>query len=165
MAYITIFISFILEGIFTNIVSMNSIFIPLFTITSLVMLFPYFNDKRDNLNYIVISAIAGLFYDIVYTNSLFVNTFAFTLCSLLVIFINKYVTSNLFNRSCINIVIIIIYRIFTFFALCLFQYIHFNENILLKGIYSSIIANIIFGIIIYIVFNKIGKKLNLKKNE
>lgn len=165
MVYIVLIISFILEGIFTNLVSINSLFIPLFTITSLIMLYPYFNNKKNNYNYnyIITTAITGIFYDIAYTNSLFVNTFAFVICGLLVILINNYVTPNILSRNCTNLVIIISYRIITYFILCIFGYMHFNESILLKGIYSSLILNIIFGIILYFLCDKLNKKLNIRK--
>ena len=43
---ILIIISFILEGIFTNLISINSLLLPLFTITSFVFTYIYFNKEK-----------------------------------------------------------------------------------------------------------------------
>lgn len=165
MTIVFIIISFLLEGIFTNLVSINSLFIPLFTITSLVILFPYFNNKDKYFSYFIISVIFGFLYDIFYTNSLFINTFAFALNCLIIMFINNYVSPNLLIKMGVNVIVIIFYRITTYFMLCLYGYIIFNENLLLKGIYSSIIVNLIYGIILYFISNLCAKKLNIKKYE
>ena len=55
-------VSFVLESIFTNIVSTDSILIPLFTITSFILIYPYF--RKKNTNYIIVCLIIGLLYDI-----------------------------------------------------------------------------------------------------
>jgi len=74
MAILLIFLSFLLEGFFTNLVSLNSIFIPLFTLTSLIMLYPFFDINNNSHKYIIVAIVFGLLYDIVYTNSSFINT-------------------------------------------------------------------------------------------
>ena len=159
---IAIIISFILEGIFTNLISINSIFLPLFTITSFVITYPYFNKEKKYL-FIITSFIIGVIYDIAYTNSLFINTFTFILCSLLIMLINKYIKENLISKIIINIFITIMFKIISYLLLFTFEFIKFNQNILLKGIYSSLILNIIYGLILYIICDKINRKLKLRK--
>lgn len=159
---IAIIISFILEGIFTNLISINSIFLPLFTITSFVITYPYFNKEKKYL-FIITSFIIGVIYDIAYTNSLFINTFTFILCSLLIMLINKYIKENLISKIIINIFITIMFKIISYLLLFTFGFIKFNQNILLKGIYSSLILNIIYGLILYIICDKINRKLKLRK--
>ena len=159
---IAIIISFILEGIFTNLISINSIFLPLFTITSFVITYPYFNKEKKYL-FIITSFIIGVIYDIAYTNSLFINTFTFILCSLLIMLINKYIKENLISKIIINIFITIMFKIISYLLLFIFGFIKFNQNILLKGIYSSLILNIIYGLILYIICDKINRKLKLRK--
>ena len=159
---IAIIISFILEGIFTNLISINSIFLPLFTITSFVITYPYFNKEKKYL-FIITSFIIGVIYDIAYTNSLFINTFTFILCSLLIMLINKYIKENLISKIIINIFITIMFKIISYLLLFTFEFIKFNQNILLKGIYSSLILNIIYGLILYIICDKINRKFKLRK--
>ena len=162
MPIILIIISFFLEGMITNLISLDSLFLPLFTLTSMVILYPFFNREKF-YNYIITCFIIGAIYDIAYTNSLFINTFSFSLISVLIILIDHYIDSNIFSRSGINIVSIVLYRIITYFLLILFNYLSFNGNILIRGIYSSIIINFIYGMFLYFIANYINNKLILKK--
>lgn len=163
MAIIFIIFSFLFEGIFTNLISLNSLLIPLFTLTSLIILYPFFDIKENWHKYIIVSIIFGMLYDIVYTNSIFINTVSFSLCSVIVIIINNYLKPSILIKLGILLINIIIYRIITYLLLCVFNYLKFNENILIKGIYSSIIANIIYGIIIYLLSDWISKKFKIRK--
>lgn len=162
MPIILIIASFILEGMITNLISLDSLLLPLFTLTSIVILYPFFNREKC-YNYIITCFIIGIFYDITYTNSLFINAFSFSLIGVLIIFIDHYIDSNIFSRSGINIVSIILYRVITYFMLILFNYLNFNINTLIRGIYSSIILNFIYGMFLYFIANYINNKLILKK--
>ncbi len=159
---ILIIISFILEGIFTNLISINSLLLPLFTITSFVFTYIYFN-KEKKYTFIIISFIIGILYDIAYTNSLFINTFTFLICSLLIILINRYIKDSFISRMIINILIIISFKFISYLLLFIFGFINFNYNILIKGIYSSLILNIIYGLFLYFICDKIDNKLNRRK--
>lgn len=161
---IVIILSFILEGIVTNIINSNSYLLPLFTITSLVITYPYF-DKEKKVRFIIISIIIGILYDIAYTNSLFINTFTFTICALLIIILDNYIPDNFFNRNGINIIMIILFKTISYILLFIFRFINFNQNILIKGIYSSLILNIIYSIILYFVCDRIHIKINNKKRS
>lgn len=163
MIITSIIISFILEGVFTNLVDLNSLLLPLFTITSLTILYPYFNNNRNK--FIVTCAMVGFFYDIIYTDSLFVNTFSFLIVGIAIIIIYNYISMNLVNINVLNIVIIIIFKIVSYMLLCIIGYLYFKSSVLIKGIYSSIIINVIYGIGLYLITDRIGKKMNLKKME
>ena len=142
---IIIILSFILEGVFSNLVSLNSILLPLFTITSLVICYPYFN-KIKKYHFIITSIIIGIIYDIAYTNSLFINTFTFTLCSLIIIYLDNYIHDSLINKTIINIILLIFFKVMSYLLLFIFGFIKFNYNILLKGVYSSIIKCILLDV-------------------
>lgn len=157
-----IIISFILEGVLTNIINMNLILLPLFTIVSLVITYPYI---KNNYKFIIISIIIGLLYDIAYTNSLFINTFTFTLCSLLIIFIDKFIKESFIGRMFINIFMIIIFKTLSYLLLFIFSFIKFDYNILINGIISSLILNIIYGLLLYFICDRISIKLNIRKKE
>ncbi len=163
MKYLIIILSFLLESIATNIVNKSSLFIPLFLLTSLVFLYPYFNNKKEN--FIITTSICGLIYDISFTNSIFINTLSFGICGIIIIKIYNYINNNMFNSSFLNIIILIMYRIISYLLLCIVNYTSFDESILLKGIYSSIIANVIYGIVIYLVTKFIYKKSKIKGIE
>ena len=135
-----LFISLLLETIVSNIVGINSIFIPLFFIMSLILIYP----KK---NYMVYCIICGLIYDICFYNSLFINTISFIFIGLLLPNLNKY---NIYMKS---IIVIIFYRFITYFMLVLIGYSRFNALLLFKSIYSSIILNIIFIILVKLCYN------------
>ena len=158
-----IILSFILEGLFSNLISHNSLLMPLFSLISLLVLWPYFN--CNNKRFIIVSIIVGLFYDIIYTDSIFVNTFMFLLLSIFIIKINEYVNYNLLNMCLLSIVSICLYRILSYLLLCMVGYLNFDEIILIRGIYRSLIINIIYSIILYFSTNYIGKKFKLRKTE
>lgn len=163
MIYIIIITSFLLEGITTNLISMNSLLIPVFTITSFVITYPYFNKEKKYL-FLLTSLSVGICYDIVYTNSLFINTFSFIICSLIIILIHNFLSHRVYNVMLINIFILILFRICTYFLLTTFSNnMSFNKELLFKGIYSSLILNIIYGLILYFVCDKLAKKLNIIK--
>ena len=78
-------VSFFLDGVLSKYISPNSIFLPLFTIVSLVLIYPYFNN--NNNRYFKYIAILGLLYDIAYMNMSFYNFFIF----MLLVFINIFI--------------------------------------------------------------------------
>jgi len=132
MIYIIIIFSFLFESAFSNIVNSHTFLTPLFLITSFSILYPYF--KNNNFKFIIISIICGLFYDISLTNSTFINTISFGFASGLIIILYNYMNYNIFNSNFINIIIIIFYRIVSYFLLCIIDVIKFNEISLFKEI-------------------------------
>lgn len=163
MICFTLIFSFLFEAMFTNIVDINSIFIPLFTLTSLVLIYPYF--KKKNFNYFLVCLILGLFYDIAFADSIFINTICFGIISGLNMLIYNYVKYNVYTSNITNIIIIITYRIISYIILLSINYIHFNSKIFFKGIYSSLLINIAYGIILYFIIDILAKILNKKRVE
>ncbi len=156
-------ISFFLEAIYTNIVSIDSLFIPLFAFTSLILIYPYFNKK--DINYVIVCLILGLFYDIVFSDSAFVNTMCFAVLGTINIICNKYVKYNIYTSNIINLILIITYRIISYVMLLSINYVVFNSYIFFKGIYSSLIVNFLYGIVLYLIIELIAKIFNKKRVE
>lgn len=67
--FISVF-SFLLDGILSKYL-IKTIFAPMLTIVSLVIIYPYFNN--NNYRYLKYNAIIGLLYDIVYMDTIFYN--------------------------------------------------------------------------------------------
>ena len=162
MIPIVIVLSFFLEIMFSNIVTFSSLFIPLFLIVSLVLMYPYFKSK---LYFIIVCAICGLIYDLGFLNTAFINTLCFTTTGLMIMLIHSYMNYNLVSTNIVNIIIIVFYRIISYLLLCLTAYTNFHITTLFRGIYSSLIINIIYGITVYLLLNLICKRFNIKKNE
>ena len=163
MIYIILIFSFLFDAMFSNIVSINSFLIPLFLLTSLSILYPYFKNKY--MTFFLVSIICGFFYDITLTNTPFINTITFGICSILIIIVYNYINYNIINSNLINIIIIIFYRIISYLFICIVDFVKFNEVILMKGIYNSIIINVIYGIVIYIIIDLISKIFRIKRIE
>lgn len=156
-------VSFLLEAMFTNLVSINSFFIPLFTLTSLVMVYPYFNKK--NINYILVCLIVGLFYDVVFADSIFVNAVSFGLVGALTMLCYNYVKYNIYSSSIVNVIMLTTYRIISYVILLSINYITFNNKVFFSGIYKSLLTNIIYGVLLYLIIEIIAKKFNKKRVE
>lgn len=163
MIYIILIFSFLFEAAFTNIVNIYSFLTPLFLLTSLIILYPYF--RKNNFNFVIVSIICGLFYDISFTGSPFINTISLGICSGLIILGYNYMNYNIVNSNFINLIIISIYRIISYLLLCIIDYIKFNEIYLLEGIYNSLLINVIYGIIIFIIVSLMSKIFNIKRVE
>jgi len=146
---IYLFLSFILDGLIIN----NSFFYPLFTLVSLVIIFPKFNKK--NYNYYITCFIIGLLYDIVYTNTFLLNGIIYIILGFLIKLIYKKININTLKIILEIIFFISIYRILTFIILNILGY-NFNISSLLESIYSSIILNIIYTFLSYniLILNK-----------
>ena len=87
-------ISFILDNLISNFINHNSLFYPLFTMLSLIIIYPKFN-KKDN-KYYICSFILGLIYDITVSDTLFLNAFIFLLLLHISSFVKYLVSSHVF---------------------------------------------------------------------
>lgn len=157
MNYI-ILISFLLESIISNFINMSSnIFIPLFTLSSIVIVFPYYNKEKE---YFKMCLLFGFLYDIVFTNTLFINSVLFLMIGFVTKMLNYYLSNNVFNNTIILIINVILYRLFMYLILILGNVFNFDFMFLFKSIYSSFFINIIYSLIIYFII----KKFVVKKN-
>ena len=148
-------ISFILDNFISNFINHNSLFYPLFTLLSLIIIYPKFTKKINK--YYLTSFLLGLIYDIAVTDTLFLNAFIFLLLSYIINYIFKKIPYNYISVLIISFVSIIYYRVITYIVLLLLNYLNFNLLTLLKSIYNSLILNIIYKTILY------NKKLIFKK--
>lgn len=162
IALITVIISFFLESIVSNFIGIDSkILVPLFTLISLIIIYPYF--KSNNSAYLKACILIGLFYDFVYTDTLILNAMAFLTIGYFITKYNYLFSTNIPNLCIMIPLAIIIYRIFVYSILCLSEFISFSWDNLFLSIYSSLVINIIYGILIYLITNYFAKKYQIKK--
>ena len=162
MIPIVLILSFFLEIIFSNIIPFTSLLVPLFLVVSIVIVYPY---SKSKLYFVIICFICGLIYDLGFFNTVFVNTLCFTAIGLLIIFLHTYINYNLVSTSIVTVIIIVLYRLISYLLLCLTAYTNFYVDTLFRGIYSSLIINVIYGISIYLLLEFISRRFNIKKNE
>ena len=150
-------ISFILDNFISNFINHNSLFYPLFTLLSLIIIYPKFTKKINK--YYLTSFLLGLVYDVAVTDTLFLNAFIFLLLSYIINYIFRKIPHNYLSVLIVSIVSIIYYRVITYIVLLLLNYLNFNIFVLLKSIYNSLVLNIIYTSILYnrkFIFKKVN---------
>lgn len=145
---IVMLISFVLDGVFSNI--LKAPFLPLFSIVSLVVMENY---KKSEKNYLINCSILGLLYDLVYTNTLFLNSLSFLLIGFIIMFCFHFLTHRLDIELLGTTLSIVLFRTFSFLTYKMFY--NTPSHLLLPSIYNSIIVNLIYCILIYLLVKKI----------
>lgn len=154
-------ISFILDGIVSHFVSMNSFFLPLLTIVSIILIFPYFQNNR--YRYLKYCAILGLLYDIAYANTIFFHFFIFMILGMVIIIWFYFLSNTWYTNLWLSLIIIVLYRVITYLFFALFQNIPFSFSLLGRGIYSSILLNVVYCFLVYLVTYSYRKKHKINR--
>ena len=162
MVIAVLIISFILDSLISNFLPLNSLFAPLFTVVSLIIIYPYFTNHNHKGNYLLTCFITGVFYDLIYTNTI-IHGFLFLVIGFIIMKLNLILSNNYVNVAIMAIIIIIIYRIIAYGLLLITDNLSFNILVLLKSIYSSLIANIIYVVLAFIITDKIATKLKIHR--
>lgn len=157
LVIVIIFLSFCIDGLFSNLVFYSDYFYPLFSLLSLVIVYPYYK-KRDFLKYLFSSICIGLLYDLVYTNTLFLNMILFSLVPIFVSYFYNLLKVNFSSSLCISFFLIIFYRVLTYLILLLVGYVYFDINNLLSSIYHSLVINFVYIAIVYYFTKYVSKK-------
>ena len=153
-------ISFFLDGILTNylpyMVSDLSLFTPLLTVTSLVIIYPLL--RKEKKKYLIFSFAAGVIYDLFYTNLLFFNGFIFLVLALLIIKLYEFFGTGYLKILFHVLIIIILYEVLTVFLIIIFSLVPMNIDKLLYKISHSLLLNLIYTEIVYFILKKVPKK-------
>lgn len=156
-------ISFLLEGIMSNIfpstLSNISYFTTLYTIISFVIIYPYFdNDKK----YYLLILIFGILFDVLYTSTFFINIFIFIIIGIIIKLLYNLFPENIFMTNIISYICIIIYHILSFIILVIVGYNDYDImllfNIIIHSIFMTIIYTSINYFIVKFMYNKFGIK-------
>lgn len=139
----------------------NNLFIPMFTIISLIIIFPYFNN--DEYSYLKICALFGLIYDILFTNTLGLNIVLFIIIGFIINFLDGTLSNSLISVIIKMLIVIIIFDSLTYFILLMLDYIDYGILILLKKFLKSLILNFIYIIILHFSTNGLAKKYRIRR--
>ena len=157
---IILLISLILDGILTNflpyLVGDLSIFTPLFTLTVIFLIYPLFRKKE--IHYFILVFITGIIYDLLYTNLLFFNACLFLIMALISSFIYKKLEVDYLKLIIYLILVIILYETFTGIVLAIFNIVPVTISKIIYKITHSLIINIIYGELIYLIIDKLPNK-------
>lgn len=163
ISIIYLVVSFLLEGIMSNIfpstLSNISYFTTIYIIISFAIIYPYFdNDKK----FFILIFIFGILFDILYTSTIFVNTFIFIIIGIVIKILYNVLPENVFMTNIISYIGIIIYHILSFVILMITGYMNYNIILLFNIIIHSIFMTIIYTSISYFVIKFIYNKFGIK---
>lgn len=158
-----VIISLFLDGILSNflpyMIGDLSLFTAYFTLISLVIIHPFF--KKKDKDYYILVGITGFLYDLFYTNLLFTNTIFFLLIGLIVSFVYKKMELNILTNLFLTILVIVIYQTIFSLSLFVFNVVPVTVESTLYLISHSLILNIIYGEILYLICKYMPHKRHL----
>ena len=153
---IYVIISFLLDGIISNILPFNlvdpSYFKTIYSVISLVIIYNYFDNHQK---YLTILITLGIFFDIIYTNTFILNIIVFLIIYIVLSNLDYIITTNIFTINLKSIVCISTYHITTYIILLLANYNNYSIKLLGLILIRSIIMTIIYTTISYLIMNKI----------
>lgn len=153
ISVIILVVSFLLDGILSNflpyMVGDLSLFTPMFTIVSLVIIYPFFTKK---LKYFFITCfLVGLVYDFMYTNLLFYNAVLFLAVGLILMFLYRYIRPSWLSLILFIVVVIAGYECMNAIVILAFQLVPMTFYRLLYKISHSLLLNLCYGEILYFI--------------
>ncbi len=153
-------VSFFLDGILSNffpyIVGDLSLFTPMITIVSFVIIYPFFV-KRKSI-YFLCCFITGLFYDFMYTNLLFYNAILFLILGFVIFILYKYIQPNWFTILLFIVLVIVSYECLNAIIILIFQLVPMTFSRLIYKISHSLLLNLIYGEILYLIVLLLPKR-------
>lgn len=157
---IIIVLSLILDGILTNYLpfmeSNLSLFTPLLTLTSIVLIFPLF--YKEKKKYLIIVFILGMIYDLFYTNLLFADGLIFLCLGFLITKIYQIFGSGYIKVVITIVLMIILYELLNASIFMIFNLVPITFSKIIYKISHSILLNIIYGELVYILLRLVPKK-------
>ena len=148
--YILLAISTILDILLSGITH-NTVLIPLFSVTSMIIIYPLMKNNKSYLKLILIYGIISGFF---FSPFLLFNTLIYLIIALFIIELNNVFKDNIGHLILMTILVILFYRILIYINLIIIKAIDADLSILFKSIYSSLILNLIYIIIINFISNK-----------
>lgn len=157
---IILVVSFLLDGVLTNFLPFSvgdlSLFTPLTTIVAIVVLYPLF--YKQEKKYYILSFVTGIIYDLFYTNLWFFDGFMFLFIAFIVCHLSRVMGDNYLKILLQILVIIIIYEVSFALLIALFNLVPMTIERLIYKISHSLILNLIYGEILYVIIKALPKK-------
>lgn len=158
--YIIMILSFLLDGILTNylpyLVNDLSLFTPLLTLVSVIVILPFYRKKEKN--YFITIFVLGILYDLFYTNLLFFNGVLFLIVGYFLWQVQKNIPINSINIVIEIVGAIILYESLTGIFLLIYNMVPVTLYKVFYKIIHSLLLNIIYGEVIYWILKIMPKK-------
>lgn len=153
-------ISLVLDGMITNylpyLVNNLSPLTPLLTITSLVIIYPFY--KKKIKKYYILAFVLGLLYDLMYTNLFLTDAAIFLILSIIIKNIYKNFNTNGFRILFYITFIICIYELIIAATYLLFNIVPITPRSLSYKIINSLLLNLLYGQLLYNIIRLIPRK-------
>ena len=157
---IIIIVTILLDGLLTNILPYTannlSLFTPMLTILIPIIIYPFY--IKEEKKFLITLVITGIIYDIFYTNLLFYDAIVFLLFGLMIIKLYKVIGYNYIKVLLYSLLCIILYELFNTIVILIFNLVPINLIKVLYKINHSILLNLIYVSILYIIVKKLPKK-------
>ena len=157
---IIIIVSILLDGILTNylpyLYTNLSIFTPLLTLVSIFIIYPFFRKKEKT--YFILIFIIGIIYDLLYTKLLFFNGVLFIVIGLLIKYIYKTYEMTPVRIILYIAIIITSYESLTGIILLIYNVVPVTLYKIFYKIINSLLLNIIYGELLYLIIKIIPTK-------
>lgn len=164
ISVVLLIFSFLFEGFISNYISSSltdfNLFTSLYTLITLVVLYPYFHNKKK---YYILLLIFSFLIDIVYTNTLIFNVILFVGVSFIYRFLNYLLSSNLLMINIISLVSVFFYHLLSYLILVLINYNNYPFMLLINIFLNSIIMTVIYTSIVYFVSKYLFDKFDIKQ--
>lgn len=164
ISIITLILSTIIQGIMSNYLGYTyldlSMFSTLYILVTLLVLNPYFENKKK---YLIILIIFGLIMDIVYANTFILNTCLFLIAYYISRSFHFFFPYNWLTMSISNLLCVFAYHIISFLFLSILNYDSYTFLTLLKILSHSILMTIIYTNIIYAFLVLLKQKFQLRE--
>ncbi|MDD3341141.1 MAG: hypothetical protein PHN72_02950 [Bacilli bacterium] len=156
-------ISLLLQSVTSNLIPIHTYLLtPLFSISALIIIFPYFKDKNK---YLFSCFIFGLCYDILFSSYLFINSFLFFLIGILILILNRQWNNHIFNIVLFQVLTVFTYQFIYYFLLSIIDKIEWNSAVAFKMVGNSLLLNVLYIIGLYYVTDFLSKKYKIEKSN
>lgn len=161
---VALIISVFLQGLMSRYLGYTytnlSIFSTVFVLITLLIIIPYFSNKKK---YFLLVLIFGIIMDIVYTDVFLLNVSLFVVAYYLSKSFHFFFPYNWLTVSVSNILCVFMYHIVSFLFLTILGYDSYSFFALLKILGCSVISTFVYSSIVHVIIEFIYNKLQLKE--
>lgn len=163
LAIILTILSILIQGTMSNYIGYTyqslSFFSTLYTLITLLIIYPHFENKKKHF---IILVVSGIIIDFAYTDVFLLNTCLFIFCYYFSKAFHFFFPYNFLTINICNLLNVFLYHIVSFIFLTLSKYDNYTILVLLKILSHSIVMTFIYTSILYYMVIFIKKKLQLE---
>ena len=153
---VSLFLDGILSNFFPYMTGNLSVFTPMLTITSIIIIYPFY--KKKLRNYYISCLLVGFFYDFLYTNMVFYNAILFLGLGFIIMLLYRYIRIHWLSLILFVIAVIFCYEGMNAIIILSFQLVPMTFYRFLYKVLHSLLLNIIYAELLYFIIWLLPKK-------